>query len=72
MTTKATIQNPEQVEITLAITLTLKEWRKLEEQLRDAPARMSMPAYGLIREIYTVAQSVDKAIPLLKAEGEGE
>jgi len=72
VTTKATIENPSEVEVTLAITLTLGQWRLLSEQLSASPKWNSYPSHKLLEELRGLAKSVDKAIPLLKETGESE
>lgn len=45
-------EKPEEIEYTMTITMSAKEWEKLAGQLRDSKGGYAYPATNLVRSIY--------------------
>ena len=54
------LENPDDAEVTLAITMPLKDWKRLQSQLEASEISSSYPSWrflGLIRELAATTEA---------------
>lgn len=70
---EARVKSPEDVEVTLEITMTVRSWRRLKEHIESQPGWTSFPMLALVDRMRELVRLVEERFDLSEPEdGDGQ
>lgn len=70
MRTTCQFKNPDEMEVNISVTMTLREWRLLLRQMDDPKGHLAHPMCEMRREVTDVIRKVDSSFSAASPESD--